>query len=122
MQLLNLPNTFSRSNIAKNNFSPNTFFLIKSVKIFFSERESEHNTKTVSGFLLGYCTRYANQLRTFSERTLFSLHQIFSICQIISLIRAESILTIGTLKPKKRLKNFVFSWRQYGRYERKSMS
>ena len=79
------------------------------------------NTKTVPGFLSGYCIRYANQLRTYSERTLFSLHRTFSICQIISSIRAESISMIGALKPKKRLKNFVFSGEQHGGYGRKSM-
>ncbi len=60
MQLLNLSNTFSRSNVAKNNSDPSISFLIKSVKIFFPEHEGERNTKTVSGFLSGYCTRYAN--------------------------------------------------------------
>ena len=111
MQLLNLPNTFPRSDVTKNNFYPNTSFPIKCFKIFFSEHEDEHNTKTVPGFLSGYCTRYANQLRTYSERTLFPLHQTFSICQIIGSIRAESISMIGALKPKKRLKNFVSSGR-----------
>ncbi len=109
MQLLNLPNTFSRSDVTKNNSGPSTSFSIKSVKIFFSKRGGEHNTKTVSGFLSEYCTKYANQLRTYSERILFPLYQTFSICQIISSIRAESISMIGILKPKKRLKNFVFS-------------
>src|SRR2546429_5303067 len=108
IQLLKLPNTFPRLDVAKNNSGPNISFPIKSVKIFFPERGGERNTKTVPGFLSGYCTRYANQLRTYSERTLFPLHQTFSICQIIGSIRAESISMIGALKPKKRLKNFVF--------------
>ncbi len=60
MQLLNLPNTFLRSDVVKNNSGPSTSFPIKSVKIFFPECGGEHNIKTVSGFLLGYCTRYAN--------------------------------------------------------------
>ncbi|CAI2201877.1 7171_t:CDS:1, partial [Funneliformis geosporum] len=47
IQLLNLPNTFPRSDVAKNNSSPNTSFPIKSVKIFFPERGGERNTKTV---------------------------------------------------------------------------
>src|SRR5688572_8321628 len=58
---------------------------------------------------LPYYTRYTNQLRTYSEKTLFPLHQTFSICQIISSIRTKSISIIDALKPKNRLKNFVFS-------------
>jgi len=108
MQLLNLPNTFPKSDVIKNNSDPSTSFPIKSVKIFFSECGSERNTKTVSGFLSEYCTKYANQLRTYSKRTLFPLYQTFSICQIISSIRTESISVIDALKPKKKLKNFVF--------------
>ena len=118
MQLLNLSNIFPRSDIAKNNSDPSTSFPIKSVKIFFPEREGERNTKTVPGFLSGYCTRYANQLRTYSERTLFLLHQTFSICQIIGSIRVESISMIDALKSKKRLKNFVFSGKQHSGYRR----
>ncbi len=60
MQLLNLPNTFPRSDVTKNNSDPSTSFSIKSVKIFFPEHEGERNIKTVSGFLSRYCIRYAN--------------------------------------------------------------